>query len=125
MAQISSETDEESYEAAIKPYQCRINALAAQIIERLEKGRLNEWAKLATLEKVKKNVEESLGTLVCPGGVDVPLEDQRLEALFEQIRENKEIEKEVSAIINSTGYKLRNYNENQIWEIVAASEHYF
>ncbi len=116
---------EVTYEAAIKPYEDQIKALSSKIMNDCEEAKLNQWAILETLEKVKIKVEDSLGTTVDPGNVDVEKEDQKLKYLYWEIQENRCIARDVSSIINSIGYKFRNYNLNQIWDIVEANEHYW
>lgn len=114
-----------AYEMAIKPYECQIKALASKIMKDLDAAKLNEWARLETLKIASKKVEDALGTLVDPGLVDVKKEDERLEKLYWEAYENSCIEREATGIINSIGYKFRNYTEDQIREIVAAAEHYW
>ncbi len=127
MKQISCETKEEpvTYQAAIKPFECQIKALTSKIVKELDAAELNEWAKLETLKRAKMMVEDALGTVVDPGLVDVEKEDKKLEKLYWEVYEDSCIEREVSAILNSTGYKFRNFTEDQIREIVAAAEHYW
>jgi hypothetical protein len=107
-----------TYKDAIKPFECKIKALTVEIMKAFEESKLNCWAQLETLDRVKMKVEDSLGTMVNPGLVNVEKEDQRLENLSWQIYENQRIAEQVSFVINSTGYKLRNYTEDQLWEIV-------
>lgn len=127
MEKIPCETKEEpvTYEAAIKPFECQIKALALKIVKDLDAAELNEWAKLETLKIVKTKVEDSIGTVVDPGTIDVVKEDQRLDKLYWEVYNNERVAEEVSDIINSWGYKFRNYTEEQIWQIVSASEHFW
>ena len=132
MKQISNETAceikqelEVTYESAIKPYECQIRSLTSEIMISFERAMLNQWAMLETLERVKKGIVDSLGTVVDPGHFDVEAEEERLEELLWKLQKYECIEREFSAIINSPGYRLRRYSEEEIFRIVEQSELYW
>jgi hypothetical protein len=111
------------YRQAWKPYEEKIKILASKIYEELQGHELNDWAKLEILNRVTKQVEEGLGTIIEPD-VDVAMEDEHLGELYDQIQNNAEIAKMVLAVVRSTGYRLGRFSISEIW-VLAEESHYW
>lgn len=123
MTEISNECTENTgqeqeitYAAACKQQEKAIVYHTRKIHESLKDYKLNQWARIEILNKLRKMEEESLGTIIDPEGVDVGEEDARLEKLYDQIRINADIARMVLSLINSLGYKYRNLNLDQMWQ---------
>lgn len=115
----TAQESENGYNVACKQQEMEIEYHTQEIFDYLKRHKLNQWAQLEILNKVRKLEEDSLGTIVDPQGIDVAEEEIRLQDLYEEIRCNTEIARSVLSLIDSPGYKFRDLSIDQIWEIAA------
>lgn len=66
-----------TYEAACMLHKDQIEVLVPKLLKDLGEHGLNQWSMLEILDKVRKQVEDSLGTTVDPENVDVVEEEKK------------------------------------------------